>query len=240
MLRPVNFSDKLLPTSAANCDRFAGPRDQFMAALYEAIIRASGIEPPERELKLEMSKRFTLAEMASNPVALRLLQMLVQMTRARRVLEIGAFIGVSTIYLAKALPPGGEVVTIEKFPEFAEICRANFDQNGVADRIRLIVGDASEILQSLPDSERFDFIFIDGNKERYAEYFRMAERLLDPGGLIIVDDALFHGDALNDVPHTEKGAGSKALLEAACSAVEYQRLLLPFANGMMLLRKPAA
>ncbi len=234
----VTFADKILPSSPANCDLFAGNPSQLMDALYRSIIVASGIEQPERELTLTMSDRFTVAEMASNPVALRFLQLIVTMLGARRVLEIGAFIGVSTIYFAKALPSGGEVVSIEKFPEFAEICRANFRQNGVEDRIRLLVGDAIDTLSQLPSSEPFDVIFIDGNKERYRDYFQMTERLLAPGGLIIVDDALFHGDALNETPKTEKGAGAKALLEAASAAAGYQRLLLPFANGMMLMLKP--
>jgi len=233
-----SFADKLLPTAPANRDLFDGTDASLLQHLYDAIVAASGIAQPHEELTLQLSDRFTVEEMASNPVSLRFLQLLVKMIGARRVLEIGAFIGVSTIYFAKALPLGGEVVSIEKFDEFAKICRVNFAQNGVADRIRLLVGDAHSVLATLPDDEKFDLIFIDGNKERYADYFHMTERLLSPGGLIVVDDALFHGDALNSQPKTEKGAGSKALLDAAAKAHGYDRLLMPFANGMMLLFKP--
>jgi predicted O-methyltransferase YrrM len=233
-----SFADKLLPTAPANCDLFDGSHAALLQNLYATIVMASGIAQPHAELKLQLSDRFTVEEMASNPVSLRFLQLLVKMIGARRVLEIGAFIGVSTIYFAKALPAGGEVVSIEKFDEFADICRTNFAQNGVADRIRLLVGDAHSVLETLPQDPKFDLIFIDGNKERYSDYFYMTERLLSPGGLIVVDDVLFHGDALNPVPKTEKGAGSKALLNAAAKAHGYDRLLMPFANGMMLLFKP--
>jgi caffeoyl-CoA O-methyltransferase len=233
-----SFADKLLPTAPANCDLFDGSQASLLQNLYDAIVSTSGIAQPHDELTLQLSDRFTVEEMASNPVSLRFLQLLVKMTGARRVLEIGAFIGVSTIYFAKALPPGGEVVSIEKFDEFAKICQTNFAQNGVADRIRLLVGDAHSVLETLPRDRKFDLIFIDGNKERYSDYFHMTEPLLSPGGLIVVDDALFHGDALNPVPKTEKGAGSKALLAAAAAARDYDRLLMPFANGMMLFFKP--
>lgn len=234
----LSFADKLLPTSPANCDLFDGPAPALLQGLYGSIMSTSGIAQPGEELSLRLSDRFTIEEMASNPVSLRFLQLLVKMIGARRVLEIGAFIGISTIYFAKALPPGGEVVTIEKFDEFAEICRSNFAQNGVEDRIRLLVGDAHSVLGTLPRDQQFDLVFIDGNKERYSDYFHMTEPLLAPGGLIVVDDALFHGDALNPQPRTEKGAGAKALLAAAAEARGYDRLLLPFANGMMLLFKP--
>jgi len=233
-----SFADKLLPTAPANCDLFEGSQASLLQNLYDTILSTSGIAQPHDELILQLSDRFTVEEMASNPVSLRFLQLLVKMIGARRVLEIGAFIGVSTIYFAKALPLGGEVVSIEKFDEFAKICRANFVQNGVADRVRLLVGDAFSVLQTLPRDQTFDLIFIDGNKERYCDYFHMTEPLLSPGGLIVVDDALFHGDALNPAPKTEKGAGSKALLAAAADARGYERLLMPFANGMMLLFKP--
>jgi len=234
----LSFADKLLPTCRANSDQYAGPPERYVEDLYDLVVRASGIVSPAEELDLTMSHRFTLEEMASNPVALRFLQMLAWMVGAKRVLEIGAFIGVSTIYFAQALPPGGKVVSIEKFDEFAAICRTNFERNGVADRIDLRVGDAFEIIPTLPASEPFELVFIDGNKERYRDYLLMTERLLAPGGLIVVDDVFFHGDALNRPPRSEKGAGSLAVAEAAAEAIGYHRLLLPLNNGVMLLMKP--
>jgi caffeoyl-CoA O-methyltransferase len=234
----LTFADKLLPTCRANSDQYIGPPERYVEELYNLVIRASDITSPADELDLVMSERFTLEEMASNPVAVRLLQMLVWMVGAKRVLEIGAFIGVSTIYFARALPPGGQVVSIEKFDEFAAICQANFSRNGVSDKIDLRVGDAFEIIPNLPSSEPFELIFIDGNKEKYREYMHMTERLLAPGGLIVIDDVFFHGDAVNRPPRSEKGVGSLAAIEAAAEARGYHKLLLPVNNGVMLLMKP--
>jgi len=236
----TSFHDKMLPDQPLHTDQYAGTREAFFPALFETIKRVSAIELPYDELDLVTSDKFTVEEMGSNPIALRFLQLLIRLSRARRLLEIGAFIGVSAMYMAKALPPGGEVVTIEKFDHFANICRRNFARNGLADRITLLEGDAHEVIDGLPRDQLFDLMFIDGNKERYADYMRRLEPLLAPGGLMVVDDALFHGDALNAHPRTEKGQGVRDCLELAQQWTGYCRVLLPVANGMLLMVKPTA
>ncbi len=231
------FHDKMLPDQPLHADQFTGSMDAFYPALFETIVRVGQIRTPYEELDLVTSDKFTVEEMGSNPVALRFLQLLIRLSRAQRVLEIGAFIGVSAMYMAKALPKGGEVVTIEKFDHFADICRQNFARNKLDDRITLLQGDANAVIDSLPREKTFDLMFIDGNKERYAEYMRRLEPLLAPGGLMIVDDALFHGDALNAKPTSEKGQGSRDALDLAASWTGYCKCLLPVANGMLLLMK---
>jgi caffeoyl-CoA O-methyltransferase len=238
--RPLTFADKLLPTQPPHIDLFVGEPDAVPELLYATILRASGIRSPLEEFDLTQTDRFTMAEMASNPVSLRFLQILIRLSRARRVLEIGAFIGLSTMNMAKALPPGGEVVSIEKGAEFAGICRSNFRRNGLDHMIRLLEGDAMAVIDQLPRDQLFDLIFIDGNKECYQEYFTGLDPLLSPGGLIVVDDALFHGDVLNVPARTPKGRGVASFLEAASQANGYDRVLLPISNGMMLMFKPRA
>jgi caffeoyl-CoA O-methyltransferase len=234
------FFDKMLPDQPLHRDQFAGASEAYFPALFETIARVSAIRTPYEELELATSDKFTVEEMGSNPIALRFLQLLIRLSGARRVLEIGAFIGVSAMYMAKALPPGGEVVSIEKFDHFADICRRNFARNGLADRITLMQGDAHTVIDGLPRDKPFDFVFIDGNKERYADYMRRLEPLLAPGGLMIVDDALFHGDALNAKPQSEKGQGVRDCLDLAAQWSGYLRVLLPVANGMLLLLKNRA
>jgi caffeoyl-CoA O-methyltransferase len=231
------FHDKMLPDQPLHADQFTGSMAAFYPALFETIVRVGQIQTPYEELDLVTSDKFTVEEMGSNPVALRFLQLLIRLANAKRVLEIGAFIGVSAMYMAKALPKGGEVVTIEKFDHFADICRQNFKRNKLDDRITLMLGDANDVIDSLPRDKKFDFMFIDGNKERYAEYMQRLEPLLAPGGLMIVDDALFHGDALNAKPTSEKGQGSRDALDLAASWTGYCKCLLPVANGMLLLMK---
>ena len=182
---------------------------------------------------------FTIEQMASNAVALGFLTWLLKLTGAKRVLEIGAFVGVSAMYFADALPPDGRVVTIEKFDHFAGIARRNFAANGLADRIELVEGDAHEVLPTVADRGPFDFAFIDGNKERYADYFRLVEPMMSDRSVIVVDDVFFHGDALSPTPLSEKGRGVRAFLELAASTANWNRAVLPLTNGMMLLCKNA-
>lgn len=237
---PIRFCDKLLPDQQEHNHFFRDGND-YVAALYDTICRSSGILSPDQEFKLEKTDKFTVEEMASNPVSLRFLQFLIQVAGVKRILEIGAFIGVSAMYFAKALPPDGEVVTIEKFDHFAGIARRNFAANGLADRITLLEGDALELIEKLPKDKLFDMIFIDGNKERYKDYFVKTEPLLSPRGIALVDDCYFHGDAVNATPTTEKGRGTRAFLDYAASRNDYQRIALPLANGiMMMVRKTVA
>jgi caffeoyl-CoA O-methyltransferase len=231
---PVRFCDKLLPDQKEHTYHFRDG-DDYVAALYDTICRSSGILSPDQEFKLEKTDRFTVEEMASNPVSLRFLQFLIQVSGVKRVLEIGAFIGVSAMYFAKALPPGGQVVTIEKFDHFAAIARRNFAANGLADRITLLEGDAFEVIEGLPKDQKFDLIFIDGNKERYKDYFVKTEPLLSPRGIALVDDCFFHGDAVNATPSNEKGAGTRAFLDYAATRTDYRRVALPLANGIMMM-----
>lgn len=236
MTGKINPWDKVLPTQAYNSDQYSGaaPIEQ---SLYETILWSSGLAAPESNFRIEQTDLFSIEEMASNAVALGFIVWLLQLTRAKRVLEIGAFVGVSAMYFAQALPRDGRVVTIEKFDHFAGIARRNFAANGLQDRIDLVEGDAHEVLPSVRGKGPFDFAFIDGNKERYADYFRLVEPMMSPSGIIAVDDVFFHGDALSARPSSNKGRGVRDFLELAAKATEWRRILLPLSNGLMLMHR---
>lgn len=229
-----------MPPQPLNNEYFSGSSGDYYRLLFDLILRSSDVKLPTDDFDLELTEKFSLAEMASNPIGLRFLQMMVKLSRARRVIEIGAFIGLSAMSMARVLPKDGKVVSIEKFDYFAGICRRNFARNGLSDRIELLEGDAFEVIERLPKDELFDVAFIDGNKERYAHYLKALEPVLRPGGLAIIDDCLFHGDVLNATPKTEKGAGAKEALELAANLKGWLRLMLPISNGIMLLIKPDA
>ena len=233
--KKLRYCDKLLADQREHTYLYQG--SDYAEDLFSTICHSSGISEPHVELDLLQTDRFTIEEMASNPVSLRFLQFLVRASNTRRVLEIGAFIGVSAIYLARALPADGEVVTIEKFDHFAKIARQNFSRNGVAGKVRLIEGDAREVLATLPRDKPFDLVFIDGNKERYKEYVELTEPLLSPRGIVAVDDCFFHGDAVNGQPSSEKGAGVRAVLRYAATREDLLRIALPLANGILLMMR---
>lgn len=177
--------------------------------------------------------------MTSTPTILRLLQILILLKRPRHVLEIGTFIGLSTLFMAKALPESSQIMTIEKYPSFADVARKNFRQHGVESRIQLIQGDAFEVLQRFDGTPRFDMVFLDGNKERYDQYFLLLDRLLLPQGLLVADDMLHDGDVFTTHPKTPKGQGVKAFLDLVEPRTDYRKVLLPISCGVMLLIKHA-
>ena len=227
----------MLPVQREQSYLFDGDATAFTEKMFSAITSVCHLKSPHDDLDLDLTPMHRIEVMASAPLNLRFLQSIVLMTGARKVLEIGAFIGVSATYLAKMIPDGGQIISIEKFDHFAEICRRNFRANGIEDRVRLIEGDAFEVLSSLTAEEPFDFALIDGDKGRYDEYFEMVDRLMRPGGVIYVDDVFFHGDALNDKPSTEKGAGVKNFLEVLSKRQDYFSTVLPLGNGVALAIK---
>lgn len=236
-MNTLQFSDRLLPNQEVLCSDYTGMQNSYHSALFEYICHASNLKIPETDFKLHTSNKFTIEEMGSDPINLRLFEMLIRLSNARRVLEIGTFIGVSTMCFARALPDDGEVVTIEKYDHFAEIARDNFKQNGFNDRISLIEGDAMAIIDGFADSESFDFIFLDGDKENYPAYFSKLEPLLSEKGIMVIDDVFFHGDAVNDQPNSKKGLGVKQTLEMINKRDDFSKVVLPLCNGVMILMR---
>jgi predicted O-methyltransferase YrrM len=125
----------------------------------------------------------------------KLLFLLAKAIGARRVLELGTLGGYSAIWLARALPQGGRLVTIESDPATAEVARENFQRAGCADVVELRVGPALEILPRLEGP--FDFIFIDADKINYAEYLKWSIKLARPGSIIVADNAVRKGEVVD-------------------------------------------
>jgi caffeoyl-CoA O-methyltransferase len=133
-----------------------------------------------------------------------LLQVLLRAVQARRVLEVGTLGGYSAIWMARALPADGRLVTIEAEPAHAAFARRFLERAGVADRVEVREGRALDVLPSL-DGERFDVVFLDADKEPLPTYLEWALRLLRPGGLVVADNALWGGrvvDRAADDPAT--------------------------------------
>ncbi len=233
----VTFRDKLLPTQPVFREYFEGDDKKLVTALYDAILRFGGIPLPEEKFEILKSDRVSFEELTSSPVVLQFLQSLILIKNAKRVLEIGTFLGISTMYMASVLPEGGQVVTIEKYDHFAHLAANNFRINRLDNRIELIVGDALSELPRLESTRLFDLIFLDGHKEKYYEYFDLLDHLLVHEGVFVIDDIFFCGDVLNDRPKSEKGLGVKKFLEISETYKNYHKLILPISNGIMLMVK---
>ena len=128
----------------------------------------------------------------------RTLELLLRLIGAERVVEIGTLAGYSALCMARALPPGGRLWTLEADPAHAEIARNNIAAAGYDDRVEVLEGAASDMLPKLSDSGPFCAVFIDADKSNYDHYGRWAAAHLRPGGLLIGDNAYFFGRLLED------------------------------------------
>jgi predicted O-methyltransferase YrrM len=145
----------------------------------------------------------------------KLLQLLARMVGARRILEIGTLGGYSAIWLARALPAGGRLITLEFSPKHAEIARANIAHAGLSDLVEIRIGAALDTLPKLQTeiAEPFDLIFIDADKLNNSEYLRWAIKLSRPGTLVIIDNVVRDG-AVIDATSTDKDVqGARHLFE---------------------------
>lgn len=133
------------------------------------------------------------------PTQGKFLNLLVRILGAKRILEIGTLAGYSTIWLARALPPDGKLITLEFVPKHAELAKRNFRLAGLDSLIELRVGKALDILPLIADNDPapFDLIFIDADKENNQRYFEWALKLSRPGTLIIVDNVIREGAILD-------------------------------------------
>ncbi|CAH0128149.1 O-methyltransferase [Microbacterium sp. Bi121] len=139
-----------------------------------------------------------LPEIEVAPVSGKLLNLLARFSGARRVLEIGTLGGYSTIWLARGVGDGGEVVTIEAEPANAAIARTNIDAAGVGDRVAIRIGRAADVLPTLEGSDPFDLVFIDADKESNTIYLDWAARLGQSGTVVIVDNIGREGEIVDD------------------------------------------
>ena len=134
-----------------------------------------------------------------SPLQGKLLEIMIEMMRAKNILEVGTLGGYSTIWMARSLPADGHVVTIEIDPKHAHVAQENFNRAGLAEKIDLRTGNAREILPAMIDEGAgpFDFVFIDADKASNPDYFGWALEMSRPGTVIIVDNVIREGSIVD-------------------------------------------
>ncbi len=166
--------------------------DDYLAGLFA---------PPDEALEaaLRASDREGLPAINVSATEGKLLQMLVEISGTRRILEIGTLGGYSAIHFARALPDGGTLLSLELDEHHAEVARRNVERAGLSDRVEVRVGDARRGLEGLVENGEgpFDLIFIDADKEGYPEYLDWSLRLSRPGTLILGDNAIWEGRVID-------------------------------------------
>jgi caffeoyl-CoA O-methyltransferase len=157
----------------------------------------------------------------------RLLYLLMKMIGATKIVEVGTLAGYSAIHMARALPAGGQLWTIEYEPKHAEVARANIAAAGLADRITVLVGAGRDVLPTLQGP--VDAVFIDADKGNYDHYGQWAIEHLRPGGLVLGDNAYLFGKLLEDSDNGRAMRRFHELVAASCESV-----CLPTPDGLVL------
>ena len=174
--------------------------------------------------------------MASGHLQGRLLKMLVQMTQAKRVLEVGTFSGYSAICLAEGLPEDGLLYTFEINDEQEDFTRPWIAGSSVANKIHFIIGDA--ITEAPRLGITFDLVFIDGDKRTYVETYEMALSVLRQGGFIVADNTLWDGHVCDSAyDKDQQTLGIRRFNDLVAADTRVEKVILPLRDGLTLIRK---
>jgi predicted O-methyltransferase YrrM len=155
------------------------------------------------------------------PLQGKFLHVLARLAGARRVLEVGTLAGYSTIWLAKALPAGGHLVSLEVEPRHAEVARANIERARLLAKVEVRLGAALQLLPALEAEvgpAYFDLAFIDADKPNNAAYFSWAEKLVRPGGAVVVDNVVREGRVADEASRDPEVVGTRQLFQALSAA----------------------
>ena len=187
-------------------------------------------------LERESWLRTSHGRMVAGPEVGALLNLLVRELRPRRVLELGTFTGYSTIWMASALPEGGRLDTLEINDELEDLIREAFRRAGVADRVRLVIGDALDVLPMV--DETYDLVYIDANKRDYVAYYQEVVNLVRPGGLIVADNVLWDGKVCaEEPPRDQQTRGILAFNDLVAGDTRVENFILPLRDGLNIIRK---
>ncbi|WP_342597464.1 class I SAM-dependent methyltransferase [Cyanobacterium aponinum UTEX 3222] len=208
--------------------------------LYEYLLSVSLKEASILKEIREKSSTHPLGKMQIAPEQAQFISLLIKLLGVKKILEIGVFLGYSSTAMALALPEDGQLIACENNPEFAEIARQHWQKASLEDKIILRLDSALDTLEALKEegyNEEFDLIFIDADKSNYYNYYEKSLDLLRKGGLIIIDNVLWHGRVANPEINDNR---TKRMREFNRRLFEDERIelsLLPIGDGLTLVRK---
>jgi len=172
-------------------------------------------------------------DMLSGRLVGRLLSLLIKISRAGRVLEVGTFTGFSALTMAESLPEDGELFTCEYNERYEGIARTFFDKSKVGTKITLLMGKALETIPTISGS--FDFVFLDADKINYPKYYEMILPRLEQGGIMVVDNVFWSGEVLDS--ESDKGRAIDELNRMIRDDDSVEQVMLPVRDGVTVLRK---
>ena len=193
-----------------------------------------------RWVEKQTNIRTNHARMLSGSVQGELLRMLVKMSGAKRVLELGTFTGYASICLASALSEDGHLDTLELNDELEDLIREGFERSGVSDRISLHIGDCKKTLLEFKNEvfRQYDMVFIDANKREYCDYYELVFPLVRPGGWILADNVLWDGKVCAEtISQDRQTQGILAFNEMVAADPRVENVILPLRDGLNIIYK---
>jgi caffeoyl-CoA O-methyltransferase len=211
---------------------------QLTPELYQYVLDHNPpLDPVQRELvDTTHEKLADVAGLQTAPEQGPLLAFLVRLTGARQIVEVGTFTGFSTLSMAQALPADGRLIACDVSQEWTAVGREAWAKAGVADRIDLRIAPAIETLRSLPDGPWIDLAFLDADKGSYIDYWEALVPRLNPGGLLVADNTLYHGQVA-DPAATGGAAAIRAFNDHVGADERVDHVLLTVADGLTLARR---
>jgi caffeoyl-CoA O-methyltransferase len=209
-------------------------------ALADYVRGVTPAEPAALQSLREETQRLKGAGMQIGADQGRLMQILVRLIDARRCLEIGTFTGYSALAVALALPAGGRIVACDINEEWTAIARKHWKKAGVAEKIDLRIAPAVETLDALiaeGGAGRYDFAFIDADKQSYDAYYERVLALLRPRGLMVIDNVLWSGAVADPKANDKDTQALKRLNAKIAGDARVAAILLPLADGITLAMK---
>ncbi|PMZ78365.1 O-methyltransferase [Pseudomonas sp. FW305-70] len=209
-------------------------------ALYQYLLDVSLRETPLLKRLRDETQALPMARWQVAPEQGQFLALLVKLTGARRLLEVGTFTGYSALCMAAALPADGSLICCDIPGDYNAIARRYWQEAGLIGRIDLRLAPALETLRELErqgQGEQFDLVFIDADKANYPSYLEHALRLLRVGGLALFDNTLWSGRVLESSPESADTRAIQALNLALKNDVRVDLSLLPLGDGLTLCRK---
>lgn len=188
-----------------------------------------------KQIAAETYKNHPHAHMLSGHLQGQFLQMISRIAKPERILEIGTFTGYSAICLAAGLQEGGTLHTIELRGDDAATAQNNFNKANLQDRIILHVGNALEVIPHLP--HQWDLVFIDADKVSYSDYYKLVMPQVKKGGLILVDNVLFHGEVLEPEIKGKNAKAIHAFNEMVQQDASVNKVMLTLRDGLLLILK---